>query len=73
MGGNNVCRRSIKGNRRRPVRAVFNYLTKDPEGKRKEGEIRADSLDTAIQKLSAKGQRGISLKEGDETMDSAGP
>ena len=28
--------------------AVFNYLTKDPEGKRKEGEIRADSLDLSL-------------------------
>ena len=26
--------------------AIYNYLTKDSEGKRKEGEIRADSLDT---------------------------
>ena len=34
--------------------AIFNYLTKDNEGNRKEGEIRADSLDGAIQKLSAK-------------------
>ena len=38
--------KKFKVNRRRPVMAVFNYLTKDPEGKRKEGEIRADSLDT---------------------------
>ena len=36
--------------------AIFNYLTKDPQGKRKEGEIRADSLDSAVQKLSANGQ-----------------
>ena len=53
--------------------AVFNYLTKDPEGKRKEGEIRADSLDTAIQKLSANGQMVISLKEVDDTFDFLGP
>ncbi len=53
--------------------AVFNYLTKDPEGKRKEGEIRADSLDTAIQKLSANGQMVISLKEVDNTFDFLGP
>ena len=53
--------------------AVFNYLTKDSEGKRKEGEIRADSLDTAIQKLSANGQMVISLKEVDDTFDFLGP
>ena len=53
--------------------AVFNYLTKDPEGKRKEGEIRAASLDTAIQKLSANGQMVISLKEVDDTFDFLGP
>ena len=53
--------------------AIFNYLTKDSEGKRKEGEIRADSLDTAIQKLSANGQMVISLKEVDDTFDFMGP
>ena len=53
--------------------AVFNYLTKDPEGKRKEGEIRADSLDTAVQKLSANGQMVITLKEVDDTFDFLGP
>ena len=53
--------------------AIFNYLTKDSEGKRKEGEIRADSLDTAIQKLSANGQLVISLKEVDDTFDFLGP
>ena len=53
--------------------AIFNYLTKDSEGKRKEGEIRADSLDTAIQKLSANGQMVISLKEVDDTFDFLGP
>ena len=53
--------------------AIFNYLTKDSEGKRKEGEIRADSLDTAIQKLSANGQMVISLKETDDTFDFLGP
>ena len=52
--------------------AIFNYLTKDSEGKRKEGEIRADSLDTAIQKLSANGQMVISLKEVDDTFDFLG-
>jgi len=53
--------------------AIFNYLTKDSEGKRKEGEIRADSLDTAIQKLSSNGQMVISLKEVDDTFDFLGP
>lgn len=53
--------------------AIFNYLTKDAEGKRKEGEIRADSLDTAIQKLSANGQMVITLKEVDDTFDFLGP
>ena len=53
--------------------AIFNYLTKDNEGKRKEGEIRADSLDTAIQKLSANGQMVITLKEVDDTFDFLGP
>ena len=36
--------------------AVFHYLTKDQEGTRKEGEIRADSLDLAVEKLSSNGQ-----------------
>lgn len=53
--------------------AIFNYLTKDSDGKRKEGEIRADSLDNAIQKLSANGQMVISLKETDDTFDFLGP
>ena len=53
--------------------AVFNYLTKDSEGKRKEGEIRADSLDSAIQKLSSNGQMVITLKEVDDTFDFLGP
>ncbi len=53
--------------------AIFNYLTKDSEGKRKEGEIRADSLDTAIQKLTANGQMVITLKEVDDTFDFLGP
>ena len=53
--------------------AVYTYLTKNNEGKRKEGEIRADSLDTAIQKLSATGQLVITLKEVDDTFDFLGP
>ncbi len=53
--------------------AIFNYLTKDIEGNRKEGEIRADSLDGAIQKLTSNGQMVISLKETDDTFDFLGP
>ena len=53
--------------------AIFNYLTKDPQGKRKEGEIETDSLDSAVQKLSANGQMVISLKEVDDTFDFLGP
>ena len=53
--------------------AIFNYLTKDSEGNRKEGEIRADSLDGAIQKLTSNGQLVISLKEVDDTLDFLGP
>ena len=49
--------------------AVYTYLTKNMEGNRKEGEIRADSLDTEIQKLSANGQLVISMKEVDDTFD----
>ena len=53
--------------------AIFNYLTKVSEGNRKEGEIRADSLDGAIQKLTSNGQLVISLKEVDDTFDFLGP
>ena len=53
--------------------SVFQYLIKDLEGKRKEGEIRAESLDLAIQKLTVSGQMVISLKETDETLDFLGP
>ena len=48
--------------------AVYNYLTKNSEGNRKEGEIRADSLDNAIQKLTTNGQMVITLKEVDEDL-----
>ncbi len=53
--------------------AIFNYLTKDAEGNRKEGELRADSLDKAVQKLSSNGQMVITLKEVDDTFDFLGP
>ena len=47
--------------------AVFQYLTKNSEGDRKEGEIRAESVDLAIQKLTENGQMVITLKETDTT------
>ena len=53
--------------------AVYNYLTKNSEGTRKEGEIRADNLDNAIQKLTANGQMVITLKEVDDSFDFLGP
>ena len=53
--------------------SVFQYLIKDLEGKRKEGEIRAESLDLAVQKLTTGGQMVISLKEADDTLDFLGP
>ena len=53
--------------------SVFHYLIKDLEGKRKEGEIRADTLDLAIEKLTTGGQVVISLKETDDTFDFLGP
>jgi len=53
--------------------AVYNYLTKNSEGARKEGEIRADTLDNAIQKLTANGQMVITLKEVDDSFDFLGP
>jgi len=53
--------------------SVFQYLIKDLEGKRQEGEIRAESLDLAVQKLTTGGQMVISLKEADDTLDVLGP
>ena len=53
--------------------ALFQYLTKDPDGNRKEGEIRADSLDLAAQKLSGGGMLGVKLTEVDTTWDFLGP
>lgn len=52
---------------------TFNYLIKDPEGKRKEGEIRAENLNKATEKLAVNGQMVISLKEVDTTWDFLGP
>ena len=53
--------------------AVFQYLTKNSEGDRKEGEIRAESVDLAIQKLTENDQMVITLKETDTTFDFLGP
>ena len=53
--------------------SIFQYLIKDLEGKRQEGEIRAESLDLAVQKLTTGGQMVISLKEADDTLDFLGP
>ena len=53
--------------------AVFQYLTKNIDGNRKEGEIRAGSVDLAIQKLTQNGQAVITLKETDTTFDFLGP
>ena len=53
--------------------ALFQYLTKNSEGSRNEGEIRADSMDIALQKLNSNGQIVINLKEIDTTFDFLGP
>ncbi|RMF07231.1 MAG: type II secretion system F family protein, partial [Candidatus Neomarinimicrobiota bacterium] len=53
--------------------ATYTFLTKDAEGNRHEGEIRADSIDMAAQKLSANDQIVISIKEVDTTFDFLGP
>ena len=53
--------------------AVFQYLVKDDGGNRKEGQIHASSLDTAIQKLTSKEQVIIRIKEQDTTWDFLGP
>lgn len=52
---------------------TFNYLIKDTEGQRKEGEIRAENLNKATEKLAVNGQMVISLKELDTTWDFLGP
>jgi len=53
--------------------AVFQYLTKDDDGNRKEGKIHADSLDIAAQKLSSGGMVVVNVKEVDTTWDFLGP
>ena len=53
--------------------AVFHYLVKNDEGARSEGDIRAESMDLALQKLTSNGQIVINLKEVDTTFDFLGP
>ena len=53
--------------------AVFHYLVKNDEGARSEGDIRAESMDLALQKLTSNGQIVITLKEVDTTFDFLGP
>jgi len=53
--------------------AQFQYLVKDDGGNRKEGQINASSLDTAIQKLTSQEQVIIHIKEQDTTWDFLGP
>ena len=52
---------------------VFSYLIKDDTGSRREGEIRADSLDTAMLKLAANNQIIVNLQEVDTSWDFIGP
>jgi len=51
----------------------FTYLTKDSQGKRNEGEIRAASIDDAAKKLAAEDQLVIQIKEVDTSWDFIGP
>ena len=53
--------------------AVFHYLVKNDEGARSEGDIRADTMDLALHKLTSNGQIVITLKEVDTTFDFLGP
>ena len=53
--------------------AVYHYLVKNDEGARSEGDIRAESIDLAVQKLTSNGQIVINLKEVDTTFDFLGP
>ena len=53
--------------------AVFHYLVKNDEGSCSEGDIRAESMDLALQKLTTNGQIVITLKEVDTTFDFLGP
>ena len=53
--------------------ALFQYVLKDTSGNRKEGEIKAATLDTAIQTLTAQDQVIITIKEEDTSWDFLGP
>lgn len=52
---------------------VFSYLIKDDAGSRREGELRADSLDIAMKKLAANNQIIVNLREVDTSWDFIGP
>ncbi len=52
---------------------VFSYLIKDDAGSRREGELRADSLDIAMKKLAANNQIIVNLQEVDTSWDFIGP
>ena len=52
---------------------VFQYVLKDTSGNRKEGEIKAATLDTAIQTLTEQDQVIITIKEEDTSWDFLGP
>ena len=52
---------------------VFSYLIKDDIGSRREGEIRADSLDVAMKKLAVNNQIIVNLQEVDASWDFIGP
>jgi len=52
---------------------AYTYLIKDEVGGRSEGEIKADSLDLAMKKLSAGNQIIIKLEEVDTSWDFIGP
>ena len=46
---------------------AYTYLIKDESGGRSEGQIKADNLDTAMQKLSSENQIIVKLEEIDTT------
>lgn len=52
---------------------VFSYLIKDETGSRREGEIRANSINSAMHKLSGNNQLIVRLEELDTSWDFIGP
>ena len=52
---------------------TFTYFTKDSQGQRYEGEIRAASIDDAARKLSTDDQLVIQIQEVDTSWDFIGP